>query len=222
MVSSVRRPAERFASAWYWYNLQVGEHTLRSFADSFHPTAPPAVPTVPVTWRYRTGLDATSEELTGRAVQSKGFRAAHDALLADIAEQRIFLIVCDRFDASVLILRWLLQYTTHAADAADWMYIPQKVHAPPPSQERLQEEHLSKLDAMQPNDLMLYQAANAMLDRLIACYGPGFAEDLRQYQRTLQEVQMGCQMSNSSVCDALRMDNREAVGAFWSSKKSKH
>jgi hypothetical protein len=52
-------------------------------------------------------LDATSEELVGVSVTSPLFRDKFISLLNDISAGRVLLVVCDRFDESLLVLQAL-------------------------------------------------------------------------------------------------------------------
>lgn len=56
-------------------------------------------------FKYRTGLDATSEELTGVRSSDPTFPNKFQQLLDEVASGELFLLVCDRFEESLLVLR---------------------------------------------------------------------------------------------------------------------
>eukprot|EP01031_Cornospumella_fuschlensis_P029240 gene29240-35296_t len=245
LVSSVRRPAHRFVSAWYWYDLEKAtKMSLLSFVRALNRSAEAAAG---VHWRYRTGLDATSQELLG--VELKGGASDKAAfagrlnsyLLPLIRSRQIFLVVCDRFDESMLMLRHLLHFHTnhttvtgsqnHTESVRDtdvWTYLPQKVR-PTNESESLDEEQLRVLDAQQPHDLLLYLEANRALDELILAYGPErFAAHLKLYRALLYRVQELCKNhldASPSVpgvnCAQLTMDNREAIRSYWQTQQAR-
>jgi hypothetical protein len=59
-------------------------------------------------FKYRTGLDATSEELVGLRTHDPGFESGFKQLLLDVLSGRVLLLVTDRFDESLLVVRGLL------------------------------------------------------------------------------------------------------------------
>lgn len=221
LVSSVRRPAARFISAWYWYSLNATiDMTLQTFAREYNTSTR----SDHLKWKYRTGLDSTSQELTGQSPQSNTFRRAFTAhLLRKVAGLQLYFMVAERFDESVLVLRRLLGLHCSESGWSSWDYLPQKVRNVEDGGDAvLQDWELDRLDALQPYDTALYAAANHVLDWLIEWYGPSFPQDLREYQTRLQHVREDCAMplspSHSAAvhpCKALRADNREAVAAAW-------
>lgn len=218
LLSSVRRPALRFQSAWHWYNLGESLNTtLKEFIKgiSSQPSKNKR------SWRFRTGLDATSEELTGLRVSGdKHFRSAfYSELVPMIASGKIFLVVCDRFEESIVVLRKLLCYNSYSNTTALWAYFPQKVNNNT-SRSQLLEEELYRLDQAQPHDLLVYRLANYSLDRYISNYGASFFDDLRRYRIEIQNTRARCAQEESEFCNSLRRDNREAVGHYWQQRRS--
>ncbi|RYH29736.1 hypothetical protein EON65_07560 [archaeon] len=232
LVSSVRRPAHRFVSAWYWYNL---EKTTRMPLSSFiYASNQSEGAMTGIQWRYRTGLDATSEELLGMELVTSDkatyAKRLNDYLLPLIRFDKLVLIVCDRFDESLLILRHLLRFHSVAETrnhsesntlADIWTYLPQKVRSSNGSVQ-LTEELLQVLDTIQPYDMLLYLEANRALDRHIQEYGTEkFNVHLQQYRDRLRRVQLECQNTYQSTargdldCHQLQVDNREAIGLYW-------
>eukprot|EP00981_Chlorochromonas_danica_P001059 scaffold243_cov163-Ochromonas_danica.AAC.12 len=219
LLSSVRRPALRFQSAWHWYNLGESLNTtLKEFVKSISSQSS----NNKRSWRFRTGLDATSEELTGLRVSSgKHFRSAfYKELVPMIASGKIFLVVCDRFEESIVILRKLLCYKSYSNMTALWDYFPQKVNENI-SRSQLLEEELDRLDQAQPHDLLVYRLANYSLDRYISNYGASFLDDLRHYRIEIQNTRARCALEESEFCISLRRDNREAVLHYWQQHQSR-
>lgn len=56
-------------------------------------------------FKYRTGLDATSEELVGLRTSDPAFADGFEQLLLDVMSGKVLLLVCDRFDESLLVMR---------------------------------------------------------------------------------------------------------------------
>ena len=152
-------------------------------------------------FKYRTGLDATAEELVGLRAQHRGFESRFGELLDKVLKGKVVLLVTDRFDESLLVLRRMLTHhaarnqsntanatlptlSTHStltsnvsASATLEAYMPlqQLLYLRQKKQdhsEPLSPAAAHKLHQIQPHDTTLYLAANTMLDRHIAAlYG---------------------------------------------------
>ena len=146
-------------------------------------------------FNYRTGLDATAEELVGLRRQDPGFEPGFKDLLQRIVAGKVLLLVTDRFDESLLVMRQLMlahphpsintTATTmhnHTSDAYfndsdshsvltndiplhHLLYLRQKKQN---KVDPLSETTVLNLMHLQPFDTLLYQAANSMLDQYIA------------------------------------------------------
>lgn len=148
-------------------------------------------------FKYRTGLDATSEELVGLRRQDPGFQSRYKKLLQRVLSGKVLLLVADRFDESLLVMRRLMLAQPHPAinassvtgtagrskrptDALNSsknsvhqldMPLHQLLYLRQKKQskvEPLSEATRLKLTHLQPYDTALYEAANTMLDRYIA------------------------------------------------------
>lgn len=117
LVSSVRRPGDRFQSAWNYF--QIGGHrgvSQSKFIDMLHERVANGFNDlseklfVEKWYKYAVGLEATSQEITGAAIDAETFAASFQDVLRRVFDYRLFLIVCDRFDESILVLRWLLEW----------------------------------------------------------------------------------------------------------------
>ena len=170
-------------------------------------------------FKHRTGLDATAEELVGLPADDPLFRGRYEQLLLDVASARVLLLVCDRFDESMLILGKILGLS--GMDSL--VYLKQKHQH---SLEQLSDSSMRDLDSLQPVDSGVYNAACTMLDLYIAYYygdhtGSNFTADLNQYKGKLAAVERECNGSHTRssrselLCNALRLDNKERVQAFW-------
>jgi len=69
-------------------------------------------------FKYRTGLDATSEELVGLRRQDPGFESGFKHLLQRILAGKVLLLVTDRFDESLLVMRRLMLAHRHRSENA--------------------------------------------------------------------------------------------------------
>jgi len=113
LLSIVRRPSLRFRSAWVWYEHQKTlDITLEKFVHIIKTSYIYIDCYIPFLntnakchkFKYRTGLDATSEELVGYPKTSMWFKSKHDQLIKNIYERKIFILVADRLDESLLVL----------------------------------------------------------------------------------------------------------------------
>eukprot|EP01036_Dinobryon_divergens_P027635 gene27635-36441_t len=140
LLSIVRKPSSRFKSAWQWYEhgQRMGNISLEEFVDNLladdekgkYPSKEKDSWGLRFTFlefyycvggfagpkskssgfRYRTGLDATFEELSGLSNKDSVQKRTRFLmnLVRKMAQQKVFLMVCDRFDESVLVLRRML------------------------------------------------------------------------------------------------------------------
>eukprot|EP01039_Chlorochromonas_danica_P010275 gene10275-11371_t len=118
-VSSTRHPGLRFNSAWYFYRIEQRKNI--SFHDFISTLQSQPIPYEPLhhlrksfhlPWYVREwGLEAISQEQTGVSFFHANFKHIFFHNLAEkVASYKIFLIVTERFDESMLILRWLLEW----------------------------------------------------------------------------------------------------------------
>ena len=206
MISIVRRPCRRFESAWHWYNhsstLNIG---LDRFARNSSLYAPH--------FKYRTGLDATTEELTGISdFRSKRFlqRSGYIELLNRVAKQSLVLLVAERFDESLLVLGRLMGWSP-----SQLVSFKQKVG----NYQRVGEDACLLLDDMQPFDLGVWKLANAALSKYIS---DNFAQnefsqqllELTQLNKQLEEKCSGPNTNAHPECD-LRLDNHARIQRVW-------
>jgi hypothetical protein len=175
------------------------------------------------TLRYRTGLDATSTELVGQdgfgalsgaadphQPLTPGAAAALfvDKVVVPVLRCRRLLLLSDRFDESLLVLRLaLLQQHDNQHQhqqqhgrrrrrlaVVDLAYAPPKV-APPDRLETLSDAQLARLDALQPFDSQLARVAGLVLDLFRAHYPGGrrrWAADLAALRRANDFVAATC------------------------------
>ena len=249
ILSIVRRPSSRFVSAWHWYqhdkklhmNLKsfVNQHVINMKKDvssaSFCRYNPSIISSFILnSWygfKYRTGLDATTEELTLTTTGTNSFHMVisswwqkrrytttqsnlapsiqppvnnkqkvklnrsedysfnndYERLLADVASGRLFLLVTNRMDESLIILAEYLRW-----DVSRMLHFNHKVmpkhhqklrhktahqHHSHSSYESsyaidssLDQDMMNVLDECQPFDHTLYLLANHILDERIRTY----------------------------------------------------
>eukprot|EP01039_Chlorochromonas_danica_P006919 gene6919-7649_t len=118
-VSSTRHPGLRFYSAWYFYGIQPRKNiTYHDFISTLQSQSIPYEPlhhlrsSFHPPWYVREwGLEAISQEQTGVSLFHANFKHIFFHNLAEkVTSYKIFLIVTERFDESMLILRWLLEW----------------------------------------------------------------------------------------------------------------
>jgi hypothetical protein len=240
IVTVVRNPAARFRSAWGWYehgsdksNVTHSAHlsmNLTTFAQRAA-TEPAWLRSIQPKFKYRTGLDSTSEELIGtrpsRFRDPGSFRRRFGALLQRIdpwndeqqpsqlpllrRRQQFMPIVLERLDESLVVLAQALGWPL-----SDFLYKHLKENeqlrdsVPSPELERA-------LWHLQPYDSRLYNASVAALERRIKLYGPAFPVDLAIFRSKLKALNTQCTISaeesESGLCSELSLDNVAYVKA---------
>jgi hypothetical protein len=204
-----------------------------------------------IPWRYRTGPNSMSEELTGVSLTasvpngrgdsrevSEQFRHRFIELVHKVKNMEIFLLICDRFDESLVLLKKLLHDSDTVADVdaeseRTWLYLRQKVQR----YQKIQDLHhpegsvttatsssssdalLTALDRYQVYDYILFRLANQVMDYLIEhIYGKEvFQRDLVAYREELQVLQKHCSSFVTSMkqkekeCELFQNDNRQIV-----------
>ena len=209
MISIVRRPGRRFESAWHWYNhsshlqTDLTEFAIRamnrsnSYAGAF---------------KYRSGLDATTEELTGIVdFRNRLFlqRSAYEDVLRRVARRELILLVAERFDESLLVLGHLLGWSVDQL-----VSFKHKVGA----YRRVDEAVCRLLDQLQPFDLGLWRLANAALNKFIAdnFVKSDFDRQLDELQKRNAVIHEACHKDARSKPEcSMMLDNNEIVKARW-------
>eukprot|EP01039_Chlorochromonas_danica_P001469 gene1470-1598_t len=222
-VSSTRHPGMRFNSAWYEFCIEqrksityhdfisilqsqsIPYEPLRQLASSFHP--PWYVP--------QWGLEAISQEQIGVSLFHANFKHIFFHNLAEkVVSYKIFLIVTERFDESMLILRWLLEWPK---DDLSWKHadVFKVKNTTFGNNSALWPPHISLLQSFQPHDSFIHLLANRVLDRLIHFYGEEqFKQELERYRHNLREVQAYCSMefAMSAFKPSCKRDNLVGFG----------
>eukprot|EP01038_Epipyxis_sp_PR26KG_P008367 gene8367-11321_t len=196
-----KSPSSRFRSAWNWYdhsrllNISLCKYTNMkispNYFDMIHSWYYDSV-----FFKYRTNLDATSDELLGldKRHNRKLFHKKFLDLIESVASGKIYLLVCDRFDESMLLLNSFLQLN----DSSVLLYLKKKVNGNFSSCEYISDDGRSMdvaLASMQIYDNYLYALANHMLDQYIVLYGTErFRKELYEFKQSLSVVQNICRI----------------------------
>lgn len=214
VISTVRRPSSRFQSAWRWYNhkLSTGK-SLSEFISNLNESSG-SRDILSKGFRYRTGLDATSEELIGLPVHDIKFNQRFEVLLELVRNKKIFLIVLDRLSECLVLMKHFLKIPSYDS----LLNIPQKSLDFLSPKEILNENQIDVLDRQQSYDWKLYQAANNSLDTLIFEFGwSHFQQELAIYNDMLMRFRSNCSshfthsIHEMSFCEYSIMDNRELM-----------
>jgi len=146
------------------------------------------------------------------------FKSKHEQLIKNIYDRKIFIIVADRLDESLLVLGKLV-----GLKMTSLLYASQKVLASKNGNttnvisrfyantlytidKGLDKDISRDLDNLQPYDLKLYKAANSMLDCYIKDYHhhhEQFEDDLYSFRIANERVHSFCQMvqTNNNIND---------------------
>lgn len=226
VISIIRRPAFRFRSAWSWYEHdKLFGITLQEFSTSqqskFYFQKNPKY------FKYRTGLDITSEEIIGFSkFKHTQFNNEFYHLIEKMFNNKVFLLVSERFDESLIILKKIMNWS----DYNSILYFNKKVTINP---ENITDQALSNLDLIQPYDSVLYYYANYLLDKYIISYGKlQFDNDLRYFKKELVIIKKLCfginnynntsktsnnnnRNENINLCYSLLRDNSDIIKDTW-------
>ena len=222
-VSIVRKPSQRFQSAWIWYDhARRLKMSLQTFIEKVaskqisacrHRYLPRLFQCYD--FKYRTGLDATSGELVGLEAAKLAGAALHpkfERLLADVAAGRVLLLVADRFDQSLVVLALLAEWPLHQL-----LYLSKKVSSHNKSSPHfsLSTQAAELADRVQPLDSALYTAATTMLERYTHCLGDGLVRaETDRFRKALARLSTACARpaaGEAALCERLARDNREIV-----------
>ena len=214
MISIVRRPSHRFQSAWHWYNhSSTLGMKLKQFARELR--SQHFVPQL----KYRSGLDATTDELTGMIdMRSKVWvqQAAFEDLVDRVISRRLFLLVAERFDESLLVLGALMKWSLDRL-----VYVKHKVSAYP----QAPAEVMAVLESAQPFDSALWTLANYILDRHILDLFPDthhLEKQITFLRNASAQLTMSCRQppTPDNKCVCLRSRNLNLVNAETWKRKS--
>jgi hypothetical protein len=113
LVTIVRRPASRFISAWYWYQAGGAERYRKadneshvsSFSSKLNMTLKEFIGGgKKAKFKYRSGLDVTTEELVGKYSSRADYERKFKDLLHRIDSGEMLVLVADRMDESLVVL----------------------------------------------------------------------------------------------------------------------
>lgn len=225
-LSIVREPAERFRSAWDWYNLSylLGEADMNLYINELYDLNAANRRLVMQKHskkaKFHSYLNSYSAELTHTKPLSLEFQAVFLKLLTKVQSGDIFLLVCDRYLESLLLLRRLMGWSSMASI----LHIPMKENKDHKGVDIEGETHRQLLE-LQPWDWRLFIEANATLDKYIQVYGKtDFDSDLHVFKEAMNNVYVHCVEKQSSdtftfngtsiSCEELGRDNRDHVQAL--------
>ena len=196
IISIIRSPAERFQSAWFWYRHN-DTHTSKSGSAGLSMTLEKFINKIDhdekflqhvrKSFVYRTGLDATTQELMDlpNFNDDSTVETAFQALLDKVLSCKWFLLVTNRIDESLVVLARALNWPL-----SDILYL--SLNQNKANSVRLSSSQLAVLYRKQPLDAILFEAANYMLDNHIDAYGAKFHEDLATYRLMLSNLRHLC------------------------------
>ena len=147
-VSIVRRPSERFRSAWHWYKHGADDASIDHSANfntsikSFvHRLATmegiTSMDEIRDQFKYRTGLDATSVELVGSTIKAANFEHEFTQIIQNIQSLNYVILVANRMEESLVALAIDLKWPL-----SDMLYYSLKVRDV--SKDRKELDTLSK------------------------------------------------------------------------------
>lgn len=223
IVTITRNPAQRFVSAWDWYEHEEElSISLSKFIQSHDSSKSCKVePFHCQRFKYRTGLDSVAAELVTELNVSNYYK-----LLSSILRRQLLVLVTDRFDESLLVLAKFLNLNLE-----NILYFSQKV-SKNHGVNYLTGHDVGKLYKIQPYDTGLYVTANYMLDQYMKEYGiDRMNHDLMIFQRAQKRLLQVCHfnktlsaMQNSTLweafCADLSRDNRDAISYVWEKRQN--
>jgi hypothetical protein len=219
-VSIIRKPSLRFLSAWHWYKLykKLDNITLDTFINIMlkqqgnNKVNNLLRKKLNKKLKYRTGLNSYSEELIGfREIENpKKFKLLYKQLLMKVKNNEIFLLICDRFDESIIIFKKIMNW--HSFNSI--LYFKQKVACKNENKNNALNTSiklLNNLNNIQKYDLKLYYIADAILNKHIDMYNKTlFQKDLQYFIKKLYKTQY--------YCNKILVENNSKI--FFSKKNS--
>ena len=217
VISIVRKPSKRFCSAWSWYEHSSKlKMSLSTFIEEASREAEEGLlfnkiwnhliggGSLAKKFKYRTGLDATSQELTGSSVNQK-MSSEFTSLIDRVVDGQTFLLVTDRFDESLLVLSKIMGWSKEQL-----LYSKLKTAT---KLEIVSEMELKKLDELQPYDLALWNLANFRLDQYIQQEfndEKTFRQQLKDFQELNAEMDVACHEQSLSPLSSFQSKSASA------------
>ena len=134
-ISLVRRPSERFRSAWHWYRHGVDvdvpiDHSAKlntSIKSFVHKLATmegiTSLDEIRDQFKYRTGFDATSVEIVGSTLKSSTFGQQFSQVIQNIQSLNYLILVANRMEESLVAMAVeLVSIDEKNAATLDWLY----------------------------------------------------------------------------------------------------
>lgn len=223
VLSIIREPAMRFRSAWEWYGLSALLHEpdmdayIKKLYNMSVTERTSLMKVHARSVKFHSYLNSYSAELTHERPTNLMFHVAFSKLIAKVQNGEIFLLICDRYDESLLILRRLMGW----ASMSSILYIPMKQNKNHTGVAIVGETH-HELVALQHWDQRLFVEANATLNKYIEIYGKTeFESDLLVLTKATDDVYIHCVENKSNgafvfngtsiSCEELGRDNRDHV-----------
>lgn len=266
IISIVRNPSLRFISAWDWYEHEISlgisfEKFLNISMEQYKNNKCLLPWSIFSYWKksfshnsciqlkYRTGLDATVEEIIGISKDNDSFQELFEELIENMYNGKIFLLVLDRLDESLLIMGKLLGWNFQSL-----LYISHKVSL----EKKIKNDNikLNQLKLLQPYDNALFHAANHLLDKYIDGYSnvqtlmkfmnssmnsyvhspslsSSFSFDLKLFRLGLLRIQKICKQQKVMIeleninnldkyCASIIRDNDEAMKYIWEKNQAEY
>ena len=245
-ISIVRRPSKRFQSAWHWYNHGAAESphdhsgklnmTIQEFAHKLETMEGiTSLEDIRSQFKYRTGLDATSVELTGATLKAADFETRFQQIIQNIESLNYMVLVADRMEESLIAMaiemKWplsdILYYSLKVRDKSSEIAMKAE----------LTRNELNLFDRLQPRDNALYATANEALDKRIEAYGRNkFMSVAGVFKSCIAQIENKCRSvkSNSTslavrshkgklneqntwagLCTHFQRDNKDLVKLAW-------
>lgn len=176
-----------------------------------------SIATIKPTFKYRTGLEATTDELIGTYTSDEVYASKYKKLLQKIEDMIWFVLITDRIYESLVLLADELKW-----DLADLLFNNLKVQTLVTREDLLTEHELSSLDLLQPHDSGIYHAANIALNSRIMKHDTDqFAKRVAGFRACQTKLTSHCSLvnnSNDDFCLYFTRDNRAIVQTAWQYK----
>jgi hypothetical protein len=231
IITIVRKPSDRFISAWYWYNIsnQVNRISIKEFVQIYlNSCSDPKTTSININkqfkFRDKMKLDATHHELSGHLFfhtqttiissflkRSNIYTAELKYLTSLVSSDHWFFVITERMDESLVILShrlnwkpWQLLY--HSQKVSSWR---KSLNS---SMIQLTHYEHKTLNKCQPLDSVLHTAANIKLDKLINYYYTNnntFIEDVKKFRCGVERLQRFCSyIAQNLTSSTMNSDNQ--------------
>ena len=186
-LASLREPGTQFESTFGFFKL------AEYFQDQRHPNINPLETFMSNPSCYASYLSFTDGSLRNQQIFDLGLEpkyfddnCAVERKIEELDRNLDLVLISEYLDESLVLMKYLL-----SLEFEDILYIPANVRSNK-YRNRMSKEVLSRIEAWNSADMMLYKHFNRTLWRSIKQYGETFSNDLQTFRELKQKTTEEC------------------------------